>query len=231
MTERFKKLFTLEPNLYTENSPVIISAGALQFDNETGKILAQIKFKNISNKNIKCISVSIQQLDTIGRTLGEPILYQYLDLDINRDIEFGSKTPIYLSDQTARSFKIEITEIIFKDDTVWSPAKESIWESIPEQNKLYPNDSELLDQYHLDINPKGEKEFFKYKDIWKCSCGVINKENENSCHTCHFPLNKMENVNTEILMTSLQKRKEQEKLHEELSKKEEQYKNWIIEIK
>lgn len=220
MTERFNKLFSLDKNLYTENSPIIIEAGALQYDNENSKVLAQCKFKNISKKVIKCVSISVQQMDTIGRDLGEPIPYQYLDLIIPRDMEFGSKNPIYLTDATTRSFKVFVKEVIFDDESIWQSITDSKWETIPEQNDLCFDDSELLKQYHLDINPKGTKEILKYKDIWKCSCGAINKLDESCCHSCHFSLDKMENVNIESLKKSVQERKDKE----ELDRKENQYK-------
>ena len=42
-------------NLYTQDSPLLIAAGALLKDNQTGNILAQIKFRSLSNKEIKAI--------------------------------------------------------------------------------------------------------------------------------------------------------------------------------
>lgn len=220
MLERFNKLFSLDKNLYSENSPIIIEAGALQYDNENSKVLAQCKFKNISKKVIKCVSISAQQMDTIGRDLGEPISYQYLDLIIPRDMEFGSKNPIYLTDVTTRSFKVFVKEVIFDDESIWQPNADATWETVPEQNDLCFDDSELLKQYHLDINPKGTKKILKYKDIWKCSCGAINKLDESCCHSCHFSLDKMENVDVESLKKSVQERKDKE----ELDRKEHQYK-------
>ena len=40
MSERYTKLFDLSENLYTESAPVVIAAGAILKDNQTGKILA-----------------------------------------------------------------------------------------------------------------------------------------------------------------------------------------------
>ena len=37
MSERFSKLFTLPENLYCPGAPVMIAAGAIQKDNETGR--------------------------------------------------------------------------------------------------------------------------------------------------------------------------------------------------
>lgn len=220
MTERFTKLFSLDENLYTEDSPIIIMAGALQHDNENERVLAQCKFKNISEKVIKYVSVSVQPMDLVRRKLGEPITYQYLDLNTKRDDEFGSKNPIYLTDTSTRCFQVDVKEVIFTDQSIWKPAQHASWETIPEQVDLFPNNQELLKQYRLDINPKGTKEILHYKDIWKCSCGSINKKVDTSCHYCHFSLNKMDNVNIDVLLESMKKRIDKEKLNE----KEKQYK-------
>ena len=47
MSERYARLFSLPENLYQSSSPVMILAGALLKDNQTGGILALMKFKNV----------------------------------------------------------------------------------------------------------------------------------------------------------------------------------------
>ena len=44
MAERFEKLFELPNNLYSSGSPVIVVAGALLKDTETGRIIVQLKY-------------------------------------------------------------------------------------------------------------------------------------------------------------------------------------------
>ena len=45
MSERYAKLSHLPENLYMEGSPVIIAAGALLKDNQTGRVIAQLKLR------------------------------------------------------------------------------------------------------------------------------------------------------------------------------------------
>ena len=52
MAERYSRLFTLSNDLYTAGSPVVIAAGALLKDHQTGKVLAQLKLRSI------CISLT-----------------------------------------------------------------------------------------------------------------------------------------------------------------------------
>ena len=69
MSERYAKLSSLPKNLYAEGAPVIVSAGNLLKDNQTGKVLAQLKIKNISAKTVKAAKVRIHALDTTGKAL------------------------------------------------------------------------------------------------------------------------------------------------------------------
>lgn len=108
MSERYTRLFSLTSPLYAAGAPVMITAGALLKDNQTGKVLAQLKIKNISDKAIKGVSVRILPMDTIGEPLGEPVDFQYLDLNIARDVEFGQKAPISLPNAAIRGFNASV---------------------------------------------------------------------------------------------------------------------------
>ena len=93
MGERYARLFSLPENLYAAGAPVVIAAGALLKDNQTGKVLAQLKIQNIGDKSVKAATVRIVPLDTVGKPLGETVNYQYLDLNAARDTDFGQKGP------------------------------------------------------------------------------------------------------------------------------------------
>ena len=62
--ERYSILWRMPENLYTQDSPVIVRAGALLKDNETGCILIQLKFENISDNTIKAIRLTFRTFDT-----------------------------------------------------------------------------------------------------------------------------------------------------------------------
>lgn len=66
MSERYSKLFALTENLYATGAPVVIAAGALLKDNQTGKVLVQLKLRNIGKKTIKAATVCVEPLDTVG---------------------------------------------------------------------------------------------------------------------------------------------------------------------
>ena len=97
MSERYSKLFTLPENLYTTGAPVVIAAGALLKDNQSGNVLAQLKLQNINSRRIKAATVQIFPMDTAGDAIDETATYQYLDLNAGRDEFFGQKTAIPLT--------------------------------------------------------------------------------------------------------------------------------------
>ena len=185
MSERYTRVFLLTENLYLESSPVIIAAGALLKDNENGRIIAQLKFKSLSEKIIKALKVKISLLDTAGNPLSDFVNKDYLDLSIKRDEEFGQKTPIVLPDPSARAFTVTITEVIFTDNSFWKNENEAV-EQMTKAELLSEkfSDVELIKQYKIKYG--NNCKFFpeRYKDLWYCACGAVNRETEDKCHTC-----------------------------------------------
>ncbi len=120
MSERYIKIFSGNENLYTEGAPIIIRANALLKDTETGRIIAQLKFQNISGKTISYVKVSILQLDSVKNALGSAITFEYLDLSVHDKEEFGSKKPLHLNNLSTRSVNISISHVAFTDGTVWA---------------------------------------------------------------------------------------------------------------
>ena len=195
MSERYTKVFDLPKNMYAENAPIVISAGALLKDNQTGTILAQLKIKNITNKVIKAAKISILSFDTVGKQIGDETNHEYLDLSFGRDYEFGQKVPIILSNNSTRSFSVTVNEIIFTDNSIWNYGGEE-WAALKEAKKLTSilSDSEAVKQFKIEYGEKCEYEAAEDKDIWICSCGKINKKEESKCFSCGCSLQILKNV-------------------------------------
>ena len=199
MSERYSKLFTLSENLYAMGSPVVIAAGALLKDNQTGRIVAQLKLRSISPKVIIGVKVQFCLFDNAGNPIGTPMAFDYLDLSASRDAEFGQKTPIPVAENKARSYSVTVQEVVYADKCTWM-ASDTPWESLPRQKTLDAklHDPELVKQYgitvgsHLSFYPLAEK------DIWYCACGALNHEGE-SCHICHRSLFELQAIDLEQL--------------------------------
>ena len=232
MAERYTRLFSLDENLYCEGAPVIVRAGALLKDNQTGNVLAQIKFQNISKKpsHIKALRVAVTPMDVRGQTLGEPIEFDYLDLSVPRDGEFGQKTPIPLPDRNARGFSVAIVYAVFDDNTEMMP-QSGEYQPIPRQRTLAGalQDNDIATEYARKFGVQCPMSVTEFADLWLCSCGAVNHSSETNCHSCKNDFMQLTTVDYEQLKREFQdrmakeaaERREQEIIAEQRRKKEE----------
>lgn len=146
MSERYTKLFALPENQYAVGAPVLIAAGALLKDNQTGKVLAQFKFKSISPKKIKAVKISVTAFDVSGKEVDGVAEYQYLDLSVSRDAGFGQKQAVPLPNAITRSIGVECTDVIFADGTAWNKPEEAEWGEMPEQMQAEIRERQVLTQ-------------------------------------------------------------------------------------
>ena len=200
MSERYSKLFALPENLYASGAPVVIAAGALLKDNQTGKVIAQLKMRNISAKSIKAAKVCIRPLDTVGNALGAVVEYQYLDLAAKRNEEFGAKSPIPLADAATRAYSVSVAEVVFTDNTVWKATDEP-WEALSAPATLDEvlKDNELLKQYRIKFGTDCKYNPTVQKDLWHCACGELNHKEETVCHHCGKSLAALQTINIAAL--------------------------------
>ena len=194
---------------------MVISAGALLKDNQTGKVLAQLKIKNIDSKTVKAVTVRINMLDAANKSLGDTVEYQYLDLSVSRDMEFGQKIPIMLPDRTARAFSVSVVRVIFFDNSEWTGNEDpSVWVplALPVELEQSLKDKELVKEYKLKYGQKCQYVPVQHQDLWICSCGHINHANETKCSNCANTLSGLLAVDFAELEKSKKARLEQESI-------------------
>ncbi len=184
MSERYQRLFTLPEQLYAEASPLLIEAGALLKDSKTGRMLAQIKFKSISPNTIKAVKISVGAFDVSGVKLRGIDEYQYLDLSVSRDSEFGQKNAVVLPESITRSFSCECTGVVFTDGTIWE-SNGAEWKPLASAQTLKEKLGALCEQYLRDTVNHADFVVTDDRDLWICTCGAINKNDEEDCHLCH----------------------------------------------
>ncbi len=211
MSERYTRLFTLPGSLYAQGSPLIILAGALLKDNQTGRVLAQLKFKNVGTKSVKAVKVSVTPLDAAGMENGQPVEHQYLDLHAARDGEFGQKEPIPFPDPTTRAFRGAITQVVFTDGSLWGPA-EGAWEVLSPTRTLESvlRDQELCKEYQIQYGANCQVFPREEAGLWQCACGAWNRQGEENCHACGKSLEQLKGFDLEQLKASRDARAEKE---------------------
>ena len=199
MSERYSKVFSLPENLYAEGAPVVIAAGALLKDNQTGRVLAQLKLRNISPKTIKAAAVCLFPMNTVGQPLGGAVRYEYLDLSSTRDTDFGSKSAIPMPDITTRSFSAAVVEVIFTDNSVWN-ANDATWETLKSPETLTSRlDSEMVKQFRIEYGSGAKNFFLEQKDLWHCVCGAVNRREEKACHACRKAICDLRGIDLDAL--------------------------------
>lgn len=216
MSERYLKLFSLEENLYIPGSPVLIAAGALLKDTQTGRILGQLKLQSISDQSIKAATVALVPLNTVGNPLGEPVSYQYLDLKVTRDAYWGSQDPIRFSDPSTRAYTASVKEVIFSDNSIWT-APNSAWKALPAKTTLETqlDDFELATQYRMHFGMDCQYGYQTAEDLWYCPCGAINYQGESVCHACQKDRNELAGVDWDLLRKEAAERVAQKRAEEE----------------
>ena len=146
--------FVLKENLYAEGMPVIIKTGELLLD-DANKAFIKLNFQNVSKKTIDSIKVEIALFDMAGRSLSEKISYYYLDMNFLNHSESGTDKLISIDSLLARSFEVNIEEVVFDDKTIWNNVDKKVMESI-NYNLLSDelDDKKLLKMYKKETSIK-----------------------------------------------------------------------------
>lgn len=226
MAERFEKLFSLPSNLYSEGAPIIISAGSLLKDTETGKVIVQIKYHSISNVPIKALKISVAAYDISGVELEGIDEYQYLDLNIRNGQDFGSNKAIVLPNTFTRSFNITSVIVVLSDGTTQSVVMPMRALSKSATLRSLLKNDELVKQYQIETSKEAVFIPKKEAGLWCCACGEWNS-NDN-CTRCglDFPI-AQKFLDSSLLEPRSEERIVKEKEYREQQKRiaEEQEKN------
>ena len=149
MSSRYNEIKKSYCNLYCAGSPLVLSAYALLQDTETHTVILQVKMKSVAKKEISAVILEIEARDIIGKPLKGIPEYQFLDLSVSRDAEFGTSSAIILPDATTRDVTISCSSVVFSDGTAWSSDPNTSWKSIPTEKPLSDifDDPEVLDYF------------------------------------------------------------------------------------
>lgn len=214
--ERYGRLYTTGKNLYFDSSPLLICAGALLKDNRNGKIIAQLKFKNVTGKIVKGVKIKLRTFDAFGKELSVIDEYQYKDLHVKRNEVFGEQSAIPLSDDNSRRMDITVESVLFEDNSVWESAEQD-WKEVELSKKTSEvyKDEELVKQFKLELGEQAEYVFTQGDFYWNCVCGNFNTQNEEVCPMCGIKKSKILETDIESVIEKRDIRVSKEKEEKE----------------
>ena len=223
----YVKIFSLEKNLYAAGYPVVIEAGSLFRNNDNGKLHFQLKFRNISEKNVVSLKTIIILMDSMGREIYRAPK-QYDDLRAAPSSTFGEKMPVFLKLNTVRRFAVCIEEVCFSDNTLWYSKGDENVVNIPDPSPLsdkFPS-SEAQAEFRRTLCMQARFVPFGFEDLWICSCGTINKNTRKNCSSCGADCEKMLAADNDTLKNqylSYKKKIETRRIYDEASALVEKY--------
>ncbi len=181
---RFNIVFDMGKPLYAKETKIIIEKAVLTKDNETGKVFAQIKMKNVLAKTLIAVKVTLTGYDVLGEKIEEKE-FTYLDLAVNQGCEFGQKTPVEFQNSTVRSFNVKITETVYSDGSKLT-GTEAEYYPVPEPELLSSKLSKAEIEQYEKSNEISSADYIvtEFSDLWICTCGAINTIDSDSCYSC-----------------------------------------------
>lgn len=211
MEDRFRNLYQLKQELYTEGAPLIIEKGSLLQDMQTNALVIQLKFHSISQKPFKALKIRINTYDVSHILLPDIVEYQYLDMNITAGEKFGSNKAILLKNSVVRSFEIREYSVIYSDDTI--KTVQGPFEILPLSKTLKQEfaNKELENQYRIETVGQAMYIPIRYDNLWKCTCGEWNKD--NICSGCKAKEEIVfKRFNIELLTEHMEKRLAERKI-------------------
>ena len=220
---RYEILLTDSTSYYIKNTVLLLSKSALTKDNEKDAVLVQLKFRSLYEKRIVALEVLVTGMDLEGKTIEEK-KFQYIDLDVGKNEEFGDRTPIYMEQNRVRKFIIHVARIVFNDGSA-ETVDDGECIIVPENS--FPFSGGMKDQYVRTVRPyggfpKANCSPLKFGSFWKCSCGQINSLYDENCCSCKCSVDSVfDSLDENKLSNDLMGHKEQqEKIAEESKKKQ-----------
>ena len=182
--EPIETLYESKDIVFMADVPLVLENTAIIIDRTKDKLFARCTFRSITDKAIKAVLTEISCQDVWGSTLGEPIVFQYLDLNTKRETKFGQASPIDLVDKTTRKIKVTVKKVMYADDTVVSGSDGSFTMVAPILLSQQLGSEELAAEYARETTQRAKFVLSETDRYWFCTCGSLNETSEEKCHLC-----------------------------------------------
>ena len=230
---RYQRLFE-KSNFITKDCPIVIDKYVLTKDIQTSNILLQIKFQNVSLKNIIGIEIGITCYDLMNNKVDFIPNYMYQDMVIPPKSSYGGELAILLGNNTSRAVDITCTRVVFDDRSIWENTDGDVFVEAPPVEPLVkgmePKLSEQLTKYELkryNVFPDYLHKPLKGEKLSRCVCGQYNFDNTQRCLNCNQSQEFWDDVSDPAYLS----KKLDERLEEEERQRQEAEKKRIEEEK
>lgn len=183
MAERYTKISESRELQYAEGTPIVLCASALLADNKNDSLILQLKFRNLEDHIISSLKIFVDGYNTFNNAVFTAFKYQYLDINAGRGDEFGSRSPVVLPNKDIKKYQIKIIGIGFSDGADMDLNADFV--KLPEPKELTDVlTAKGVDRYKTVYGTDKKVVPLRFKDIWVCGCGTINKNNDGICCSC-----------------------------------------------
>ena len=209
MADRYTQVYKYDMPLYAEGLPIVILAEDIVKDNTKNKLYSRVKMQSISEDNISQVELTLVPKKESGEIAGTPVVRLYDTLGMSRGDVFGGDEVIELSSNSACEIEVQINKIVFGTRTV-EYGEKYVLEALPKQKALADDfGKEQVEAYKREIG--GSASYVPIErcmDLWFCSCGEINRVNEEKCFVCGADREKqIEIANTDFLSSKVAEKK------------------------
>lgn len=214
---RFEIIYESSTVTHIETCPIITIGTRLMYDQVKKDNVVQLKFKNIVDYKITSVTVKVIGCLSDGTSNCNTVKYVFDNLTISRNETFGEQCPIYINNCDAKQVLVSIEEVCYVTDNntvYWNNEKNFKKYTIKSFMLMDTFSPDLVEQYQNETLCSKKDIYFlqDYKDIWVCSCGGINSQAEQKCHTCSKSKKWIQNtLNSGYLTSKLKKKEKREK--------------------
>ena len=214
-----------------EDSPVEILRFEILQNIEDGKKFLRYTMKNIGEKVIKAVHISIFCYDSYGNKTDEIAGFEYKTIFAKKEECFGEDCVIPLTHMISEKFDLYINHVFFEDKTVWNSIRILNLEHPQRLMSEHPS----FEVMKFACRKAGIARQAKYvPDIidrfWRCTCGQMNQSNANHCINCKVDRTVLNEVFHAEHLKQMQKmlEKEKKKMKEEkIQERNEQIKQKV----
>ena len=221
MEGKFITLYTLPTPLAGVEAPVLISKGELLMSRFSEKLFVRIEMHSLDEREVHSVKICLQLFDEVGAPIESPVQISYSSLSVKRDSNFGWRRIIPIPSRNARSFSVFLTNVTFSDYSFWD--NDLPLNSIGKMQTLREALGSDAVAKQFEAQYGSDCQFMPSDEtvIWYCTCGAVNRSDEERCHICRRKRTALCDVNFDALKVDLKnagKAKESKSIEKRVNK-------------